>query len=762
MPIWARYLVLGAGCATVFLLSGRPWVQASVQLPVYGLSAAILVRRWWRGRTVARDPLLTLAVVAFAAYFVASILGALVPLLTPATSEVPVPSPLDGLFLLSYALLGLFLWRLGSRSGGIGRRDILDTLIVVGGVAPVFWVVLVAPLFETDTPLAALLTYVAYPASVFGLFCLTVRLAFVARRLTVLHVLLAGWIVGELSADVVFLAVTVDTTYAYGQGWQALWILSATCVGSLALHPRAAVLLERHTLPHVNGSRRLWVLASCLATPILMLFYVELTGDHDLNVLVGASSAFLLVFLLCLRLSGLMVDNAAQLRDQVRMRRLADDLVHQSKHDPLTALGNRLLFAETADRVLALPAVSDLRGTAVLLLDLDDFKLVNDTYGHDAGDRVLVEVARRLEGLVGPGDESVFRLGGDEFAVLAPLVHLAEALLIADRIAAALSEPFELGPQQVRPVACIGISIALHGQSRGALLAEADLAMYAGKARGTSPFVFDPVLHQEMLDHEQLSGDLREAVARQELRVVYQPLVHLATNEIVGVEALLRWDHPTRGTIPPAQFIPLAESNGAILEIGDWVMGESLRQLRLWDRSCPGHLLHLSVNVSPRQLSEPEFVAGVADLMSSDLDPGRVTLEITEAAFGADADAMIERLHALKALGVMLAIDDFGTEYSSLSKLKRLPVDVLKIDKSFVDAIATDPTEHAVAAAIVSLAASLGMSTVAEGIETEGQYVALVALGVEVGQGYLFARPLSPHAIADIVALAPGRAFQHA
>jgi diguanylate cyclase (GGDEF)-like protein len=763
VPLWRWYLVLGALCTAVFLVSDRPWVQASFQLPVYGLSAALLVRRWRSTRPRDRDPLLALASLAFVVYFSASILGALVPLLAPTTTEVPVPSVLDGLFLASYALLGLFLWRLGSRSGAIGRRDVLDTLIVVGGLAPVFWTFLVAPLFDTDVPLVALLTFLAYPASVFGLFCLTVRLAFVARRTTVLHVLLGGWIVGELSADVVFLSVTVGDTYAYGQAWQALWILSATCIGAAALHPRATVLFAPNTPPQVNGTRRLWVLAGCLATPIATIFYAELTEDAHRSVLCAAVAAFFLVFLLCLRLSGLMVDNAAQLRDRVRIQSLADDLAHQSRHDPLTGLGNRLLFAERADRVLSQSFSTADRGTAVLLLDLDDFKLVNDRFGHDAGDRVLVEVANRLRGVVPHQHAGVFRLGGDEFAFLVPSVRLPEVLTLASRITTALSEPFDLGGRQVRPVASIGISMGLDGQGRGALLAEADLAMYAGKARGTSPYVFDPVLHREALDREQLSGDLREAVARDQLRVVYQPVVHLATNEIVGVEALLRWDHPTRGTVSPAEFIPLAEANGAILDLGDWVLEESLRQLGRWDRASPHRLLHIGVNVSPRQLNDPEFVARAAAMLArSELAPERVVLEITEAVFGSEAETMVERLHGLKLLGVKVAIDDFGTEYSSLSKLRQLPVDVLKIDKSFVDGIATDPTERAVTAAIVSLATSLGKGIVAEGIETEGQYLQLLDLGVEIGQGYLFAGPLTPDAVADLVALAAGRTFQHA
>jgi diguanylate cyclase (GGDEF)-like protein len=750
--VWIWYLGLGALSGAVFVLSDHPWVQASAQMAIYAVSALLLVRRWWSGRRAHPEPLLTLAVVAFGLYFTASIAGALVPLLATSTEAVPIPSPLDGLFLLSYALLGLFLWRLGSRSAGAGRRDILDMLIVIGGVAPVFWAFLVAPLLEGDTPLPALLTLLAYPVSVFGLVALTVRLAFVARRRTVLHVLLAGWIVGELTADVIFLSVGVNEVYVYGQAWQALWIASATCIGSLALHPRAGVLFARSTLPQVNGARRMWVLAGCLAAPIATIAYQEASTHSDTEVLVAAVAAFLLVFLLCLRLTGLMVDNAEQLRVQERLQRLSDDLVHQSKHDPLTGLGNRLLFAERADDALDFRSRESDRGLAVLLLDLDDFKLVNDTFGHDAGDRVLVEVSRRLAGIAEHGVD-VFRLGGDEFAFLIPDARLPDALRLADRVGVVLAEPFDLGPREVRPVACIGVSIALAGQSRLKLLAEADLAMYVGKSRGQGvPCVFDAALHRETLDRHQLERDLRDAVRRGELRVMYQPLVRLLGRDIVGVEALLRWDHPTRGTVRPVDFIPLAETTGAILEMGDWVLRESLSQLRAWDAAVPQHRLSMSVNVSPRQLADPEFVTRAADALSaSGLDPSRVTLEITEASFGEDAETMIARLHELKALGVMLAIDDFGTEYSSLSKLRQIPVDTLKIDKSFVDGIADDQAERALTAAIVSLASSLDKSAVAEGIETEGQRSQLLLLGVELGQGYLFSRPVPPEEISDRV-----------
>ena len=425
--LWLWNLGVGLLSATIFAVSGQPWVHVGVQVPIYALSAVLLTWRWWHSRGTDPDPLLFLAAVAFGLYFCASILGALAPLLGPSPDKVAVPSLLDGLFLLSYVVLGLFLWRLGNRSAGAGRRDVLDMLIVVGGLSPLFWVFLVAPLFGTGLPLAALLTYLAYPLSVFGLFCLTIRLAFMARQRTVLHVLMAGWIVGELLADLIFLSVNVEGAYAYGQAWQALWILSATCIGSLALHPRADVLLERHTHRQVSGNRRLLVLAGCLATPIVTIVYGEGFTEHHAGVLFAAICSFFLVVLLCLRLSGLMVDNAAQLRIQARMSELTDGLAHQALHDPLTGLGNRQLFADHADHALSQRSVGSDRATALLLLDLDDFKMVNDSFGHEAGDQVLVEVARRLRRVTRQG-EAIFRLGGDEFVFVLAQARVEDAL----------------------------------------------------------------------------------------------------------------------------------------------------------------------------------------------------------------------------------------------------------------------------------------------------------------------------------------------
>jgi diguanylate cyclase (GGDEF)-like protein len=635
---------------------------------------------------------------------------------------VSVPSVLDGLFLAAYALLAVFLWQLGNRAEGRGRRDLLDITIVVSGLAPLCWQLLVHPLTKSATFSAALVTYLAYPVCVFALLAMTVRLAFVARRRTAPHLILAGWITLELAADLVFLRQAATGAYAYGQWWQALWILSAGCVAALALHPRLALLLDRQpSRTVVSSTRRLYVLSASLAVPLLTIAFAELVHQGDLTVLFPAAIGLLLVVLVSLRLSGLMVDNAEQGRVQVHLQALSHELAHQALHDPLTGLGNRLLFAERADHALAQRLTNHDRAAAVLLLDLDDFKTINDTFGHEAGDRVLVEVARRLEHIARRG-EGAFRLGGDEFAFVLSNAHLQDALHLADRICTALLDPYDLGPREITPVATIGVALANNGQSRSTLLAEADMAMYEGKRTGaTNPSVYDPVLHHAALDRHQLERDLRGAVAAKQLRVLYQPLVHLPTSEIVGVEALLRWEHPERGTVSPVEFIPIAEANGSILAIGDWVLTESLRQLAVWDLAQPDRQLRMSVNVSPRQLADSEFVERARRILdASGVEPGRVNLEITEAAFGADVEAMIARLHDLKRLGVTLAIDDFGTEYSSLAHLRRLPVDVLKIDKSFVAGIATEPAEWALTTAIIRLADSLGTTTVAEGIETGG------------------------------------------
>jgi len=433
-------------------------------------------------------------------------------------------------------------------------------------------------------------------------------------------------------------------------------------------------------------------------------------------------------------------------RDVTERRRLEAELTHQAYHDALTGLANRARFRQRVAVALERAHGSPDR-VAVLFLDLDDFKRVNDSFGHAEGDRLLREVAERLLACT-RGCDTVARLGGDEFAVLLTNVRdQAGIVTAAERITRAMEAPVSLGGALVTVGVSIGIASASHASLPDALLRNADVAMYGAKTRGKGRYaVFEPSMHAAVLMRLQLEDDLRRALAQGDLRVHFQPIVRLATGEITGAEALVRWTHAERGIIDPGRFIPLAEETGLIVPLGAWVLRQACRQGREWFErhgTGPGGApFTVSVNISARQLAEPQFVSEVrAVLAESRLQPASLVLEITESVLMRDTETMVERMRALKALGVRLAVDDFGTGYSSLSYLHRFPVDILKIDKSFVDAVGSGSTEPALARAIVALGESLGLMTVAEGIETDAQRAGLVALRCELGQGFLFARP---------------------
>ena len=445
----------------------------------------------------------------------------------------------------------------------------------------------------------------------------------------------------------------------------------------------------------------------------------------------------------------------ANLRDITERKEAEELLAHQALHDPLTSLANRTLIHDRTEQMLVRSRRSH-EPIAALFIDLDNFKEVNDTLGHETGDRLLQAVADRFRATVRDSD-TVGRLGGDEFVILAEGVSIAAGPeILAERLLEVLREPFHLGERvggSLLVTASIGIA---SGQRASAddLLRDADIALYRAKAMGKNGLAsFEPEMQSAVLDRLGLKMDLMTALANREFHVLYQPLFDLASMKIYGVEALLRWTHPVRGLVGPNEFIPMLEETGHIVEVGGWVLRDACCQAAAWHRD--GHPLTLSVNVSMRQLESDVLLADVRDaLESSGLDPAALLLEITETALMSDADATVARLGALKALGVSIAIDDFGTGYASLGYLRQFPVDALKIDRSFIASMSDAPESGVLIQAMVALAHALGLGTIAEGIEDAPQLESLRAQGCQRGQGFLVSRPVAPDEIVALLGVA--------
>jgi diguanylate cyclase (GGDEF)-like protein/PAS domain S-box-containing protein len=446
--------------------------------------------------------------------------------------------------------------------------------------------------------------------------------------------------------------------------------------------------------------------------------------------------------------------------DVTERKALEAQLSHRTFHDPLTGLANRALFRNRVDHAIARGERTG-NSIALFLVDLDNFKLVNDGLGHSAGDRLLATVAHRVRDELRPSD-TVARLGGDEFAVLVEDdVTELSAAGVAQRLVAALRTPIGIDGQEVMASASVGVSILkVQGPDRpehsdaDELLRDADLAMYAAKAGGGNRYaIFDPAMHADLLAEARQRAELERAFAEGQFVVHYQPIVELSSTRLVGVEALVRWEHPERGLVGPGAFIPLAEATGLIVPLGRWVLRQSCVQLARWRAEFPkASDVYMSVNLSVRQFQTPGLIDDVAAAIADAGVPAEnLTLELTETLLMRDTVATVEALAALKALGVKLAVDDFGTGYSALSYLRRFPVDILKIDKSFVDGIATNHEDAVLARTIVELGRTLNLQTLAEGIESADQSSQLEALGCTYGQGYLFARPTAPEEIEALL-----------
>jgi len=452
------------------------------------------------------------------------------------------------------------------------------------------------------------------------------------------------------------------------------------------------------------------------------------------------------------RYIGAYVVNTRDATDRVA---LADQLRHQAFHDPLTGLANRALLNDRAGHAFArsLRRGSDV---AVIALDVDAFKRINDSHGHEAGDELLHAVALRLHAAARPED-TVARMGGDEFVVLVDAVDNAEdAVGLAERLREAILPKFTLAETEQSITVSVGVA---HGSAKTTnfeqLLCDADVAMYAVKAGGRDAVeLFRPSMHQRARERYRLQAELRKALDRDELWLLYQPEFEVAGGRLSGFEALVRWNHPTHGPMGPDRFIPVAEESGLIVPLGRWVLQQALRQAIAWDSSADASpRLTVSINVSGVQLKAPSLVTEVKEaLQSTGIDPARVVLEITETALVEDSPTVIDALHALKRLGVRIAIDDFGTGYASFAYLRRVPVDILKVDRSFVTASSYDTQARGLLEAMIGIGHTLSLTTIGEGIEQPDQLAMLEDIGCDLAQGYLLSRPLAAEDAARLIA----------
>jgi diguanylate cyclase (GGDEF)-like protein len=660
----------------------------------------------------------------------------------------PFPSVADVFYLAGMGLVAAsLLWLVRGRVPGGDRAGVLDALIAAVGFGMLSWLFLMTPIVANPSQSAVeIAVALAYPMLDILLLGVMVRL-FLApgRRVTSLWFLIAA-LVAFLAADFPYALLALDGSYQTGNLVDAGWLVGAAFWGAAALHPSMRNVAD----PVAPGERRFsgWRMAllagASLMPPVVLV--VEAASGGPIDVPVIATGCVVLFLLVILRLEGVVNDLRATLRQRSV---LEAELQRRAMHDPLTGLANRVLFRDRLGQALAR---RDGR-VAVLFLDLDDFKTVNDTWGHAAGDALLVEVAGALRRNVRGGD-TVARLGGDEFAVLledGPDMYGAGQ--VADKLIGAVAAPVSISGNRLATGVSVGVSLGMHGTATAEdLMRDADIAMYVAKGKGKGCFtVFESDTHQHVVRGLELRSDLQRAIEQKEFELYYQPVVHLASGATVGVEALVRWHHPGLGLLQPADFIPLTETTGAIVPLGRWILERACRDAARWadgDR-------FVGVNLSALQLVQPGFADLVASILSSSgLAPQRLLLELTETT-RLDQEAGAANLAQLERMGIRLAIDDFGTGWASFSQLRRIPFDIVKIDRSFVEHLSAGSRSESLISGIVDLARRLGVAVIAEGIETDAQRAHLQRLGAAYGQGFHLARPMPIAKLRKHLAPAP-------
>jgi diguanylate cyclase (GGDEF)-like protein len=660
-------------------------------------------------------------------------------ILLQATGAPPsVPSLKDAFTLMGELFMAVgVLGILRNRLPGSDRAGLLDALILAVGFGVVCWVWFMGPMADTRSSGVELGVTLAYPIIDVALLGILGRLAMtpgprvLSDRLLLLG--MAAFLVGDLG----YAWLDSQGLYVEGGLVDLAFLIAFQAFAAAALHPSMRTYVVRTESQSVGlSTRRMLILAAAtLLSPAVLL--LQASVDTKVDVPVIAIGTLLLFSLVLARLFLAVSELGRTLGER---QKLEAELKRQALHDPLTGLANRVLFADRLEHALA----RRRELVAVLYLDLDDFKTVNDTLGHEAGDELLARTAERIRATVRTHDTAA-RLGGDEFAILLEdSPDLRVAAMIAERLLHVLAAPVEIQGRYVVIRASIGISLGVAGQTDApAMMREADIAMYLAKGQGKGRYaVFEPTMHLNVVRGFELRSDLEHAAARGQLRLEYQPIVSLATGRPFGVEALLRWDHPERGLLPPLDFVPLAEATGLILPIGRWVIDEACGTLARLADAVGVPDLRMNVNLSPIQLSDPLLIPTIERAIAEHaIAPSSLVLELTETAVP-DPDGAARVLGALHGLGVRLAIDDFGSGYSSLGHLGRMPVDILKLDRTFIQSLNADDRSEALAAGVIALGRSLGLQIVAEGIERPEQLDILRGLACELGQGNWLARPM--------------------
>ncbi len=748
LPVWLGFLVVGlavlAAGASGILGGAQPLSMLAIGAgSLVAVVASIRHNRpsvtwpWW-----AISGAMLLFLVESAARVELRTLGNL----TATRSLVPDLIALPAYILLAVGLFGF------SRASGRGRQGqigiALDALIAALAILSLAWVYVIGPVLSNHhTSLPVHLVLTAYPAMSIFLVVVTIRIGFSPNQERVpAYWLLMAAMAAMFVGDSLYMFADIDILHVPLRLLDAPYGFAYLAAGAGAIHVSMRTLTEPSSLPRLSASRgRILLVAVALLIPAMLTMYEPREP---------LSHRFVLVVIF-IALAGAAVVRIVQALEVAERSEAL--MAHQAMHDLLTGLPNRRMMQEHLAGLLKRAAVDDTH-VAVLFLDLDRFKLVNDTLGHRHGDELLVSVAQRLMDHVRSQD-LITRIGGDEFMItLADVVSVSQALEMANRLRTCLREPFLVNEMEFYVSASIGLAFASGDDptvSADAMVREADTAMYQAKEAGRDNVaVFDESMQTKVDERVELERDLRHAVELRQLHLVYQPILRLPNGPIEGVEALVRWAHPTLGVIPPVKFIPIAEETGLIIEIGDWVLEEALAQLATWRRmGIAMQSPYVAVNVSGAQLRDDRLVDRVRRTLAINDLPGRsLCLELTESVVMEDLPQAVAVLNELRSLDVQLAIDDFGTEYSSLAYLQRFPVTSLKIDRSFVASLEDDDSSDAtLIAAVVAMARALGISTVAEGVETRTQAERVVELGCDCVQGYLYSRPVRAERLPQVV-----------